>query len=115
MSPDSVAVSETTPAVGIREAVASPPSPESWQERDSGLEPQAAEEGAVEQTPLGLLRLMERYRASVELSPHTDATTGAGMFSWSSAELAEMFKTSLKMETYECSEYFMIAVVKRWL
>eukprot|EP00066_Takifugu_rubripes_P006823 XP_003971891.1 PREDICTED: cytospin-A-like [Takifugu rubripes] len=77
MSPDSVAVSETKAAVGIREAVASPPSPESWQERDSGVEPQAAEEGAGEQTPLGLLRLMERYRASVELSPHTDATTGA--------------------------------------
>ncbi|XP_056872426.1 cytospin-A-like [Takifugu flavidus] len=77
MSPDSVAVSETKAAVGIREAVASPPSLESWQERDSGLEPQAAEEGAGEQTPLGLLRLMERYRASVELSPHTDATTGA--------------------------------------
>lgn len=92
ISPDSVAVSETKVAVGIREAVASPPSLESWQERDSGLEPQATEG----QTPLGLLGLMERYRASVELSPHTDATTGAGMFSWSSAELAKMFKTSFK-------------------
>lgn len=81
ISPDSVAVSETKAAVGFREAVGSPPSLDSWQERDSGLEPQTAEERAGEQTPLGLLRLMERYRASVELSPHTDATTGAGMFS----------------------------------
>lgn len=81
ITPDSVAVSETKAAVGFREAVGSPPSLESWQERDSGLEPQAAEERVGEQTPLGLLRLMERYRASVELSPHTDATTGAGMFS----------------------------------
>lgn len=81
ISPDRVAVPETKVAVGFREAVGSPPSLERWQERDSGLEPPAAEEGVGEQTPLGLLRLMERYRASVELSPHTDATTGAGMFS----------------------------------
>lgn len=68
-------------AVGFREAVGSPPSVDSWQERDSGLEPQAAEERAVEVTPLGLLSLMERYRASVEKTSHTDATTGAaGMF-----------------------------------
>lgn len=67
--------------VGFKEAVGSPPSMDSWQERDSGLEPQAAEERAAEVTPLGLLRLMERYRASVEVTSHSDATTGAaGMF-----------------------------------
>lgn len=81
ISPDSAAVSETKAAAGVREAVGSPPSLESWEERDSGLEPQAAEERPGEQAPLGVLRLMERYRASVELSPHPGATTGAGMFS----------------------------------
>lgn len=81
ISPDSVADSETKMGVGFREAVGSPPSVDSWQERDSGLEPQAAEERVTEVTPLGLLRLMERYRASVEVTSHSDATTGAaGMF-----------------------------------
>lgn len=86
ISMDSVTGSETKAAVRCREAAGSPaslpppggwPLEESWQERDSGLEPQAAEERAGEETSLGLLRLTERYRASVELSRHTDAATGA--------------------------------------
>lgn len=83
---DSVAGSEVMAAVRCREAAGSPaslpppggwPSEESWQERDSGLEPQAAGERAKEDTSLGLLRLMERYSASVELNRRTDATAGA--------------------------------------
>lgn len=81
---DSVAGSEMKAAVRCSEAAGSPasqppaggwPLEESW-ERDSGLEPQAAEERAGEESSLGLLRLMERYRASVELTHHTDAATG---------------------------------------
>lgn len=83
ISMDSVPGSET---VRCREAAGSPaslPPPrgwlleESWQERDSGLELQAAEGRGGEEASLGLLQLMERYRASVELSRHTDAATGA--------------------------------------
>uniref|UniRef100_H3CZI3 Cytospin-A n=1 Tax=Tetraodon nigroviridis TaxID=99883 RepID=H3CZI3_TETNG len=85
ISVDSVTGSETKAAGRCREAAASPaglppprgwPSEESWQEPDSGLEPQAAEERR-EESSLGFLRLMERYRASVELSLHTDAAAGA--------------------------------------
>lgn len=50
---------------------------ESWQERDSGVEPQAAEERAGEEMTLVLLSLMEHYGASVGLTPHADITTGA--------------------------------------
>lgn len=53
------------------------PSEESWQERDSGLEPQAAEERAGDEMTLVLLSLMEHYGASIGLTPHTDVTTGA--------------------------------------
>ncbi|TMS12161.1 Cytospin-A [Larimichthys crocea] len=53
------------------------PSEQSWQERDSGLEPQAAEERAGEEMTLVLLSLMEHYRASLGLTPNTDVTTGA--------------------------------------
>ncbi|KAL7388257.1 hypothetical protein ABVT39_010239 [Epinephelus coioides] len=53
------------------------PSEQSWQERDSGLEPQAAAERAGEEMTLVLLSLMEHYRASLGLSPNTDVTTGA--------------------------------------
>lgn len=53
------------------------PSEESWQERDSGVEPQAAEERAGEEMTLVLLSLMEHYGASIGLTPHTDVTTGA--------------------------------------
>ncbi|XP_049914997.1 cytospin-A-like [Epinephelus moara] len=53
------------------------PSEQSWQERDSGLEPQAAMERAGEEMTLVLLSLMEHYRASLGLSPNTDVTTGA--------------------------------------
>lgn len=83
---DSVTGSEAKAAERCGEAAGSPaslplpagwPAEESWQERDSGLEPQAAEEQAGEETSLGSLRLTERYRAFVELSRHTDAATGA--------------------------------------
>ncbi|KAI3363679.1 hypothetical protein L3Q82_001304 [Scortum barcoo] len=53
------------------------PAEQSWQERDSGLEPQAAEERAGEEMTLVLLSLMEHYRASLGLTPNTDVTTGA--------------------------------------
>ncbi|XP_026197901.1 cytospin-A-like isoform X2 [Anabas testudineus] len=53
------------------------PSEQSWQERDSGLEPQAAAESAGEEVTLVLLSLMEHYRASVGLNPNTDLTTGS--------------------------------------
>lgn len=53
------------------------PSERSWQERDSGLEPQAAAESAGEEVTLVLLSLMEHYRASVGLNPNTDVTTGS--------------------------------------
>nr|XP_008283265.1 PREDICTED: cytospin-B-like [Stegastes partitus] len=53
------------------------PSEQGWQERDSGLEPQAAAERAGEEMTLVLLSLMEHYRASLGLTPNTDITTGA--------------------------------------
>ncbi|XP_069564598.1 cytospin-A-like [Brachyistius frenatus] len=53
------------------------PAEQSWQERDSGLEPQAAAEKAGEEMTLVLLSLMEHYRASLGLTPNTDVTTGA--------------------------------------
>lgn len=53
------------------------PSDESWQERDSGVEPQAAEERAGEEMTLVLLSLMEHYGASMGLTSHADITTGA--------------------------------------
>ncbi len=53
------------------------PAEQSWQERDSGLEPQAAAERAGEEMTLVLLSLMEHYRASLGLNPNTDVTTGA--------------------------------------
>lgn len=55
----------------------SPSEQSSWQERDSGVEPQAAAERAGEEMTLVLLSLMEHYRASLGLSPNTDVTTGA--------------------------------------
>ncbi|XP_062267482.1 cytospin-A-like [Platichthys flesus] len=53
------------------------PSEQSWQERDSGLEPQDAAERAEEEMTLVLLSLMEHQRASLGLSPKPDVTTGA--------------------------------------
>ncbi|MEQ2255918.1 hypothetical protein ILYODFUR_018821, partial [Ilyodon furcidens] len=53
------------------------PSEQSWQERDSGMEPQAAAERAGGEMTLVLLSLMEHYRASLGLTPNTDITTGA--------------------------------------
>ncbi|XP_019127499.2 cytospin-B [Larimichthys crocea] len=92
ISVDSAASSETNVsdaaarhgmAAGSPGSPASPPlsrespSEQSWQERDSGLEPQAAEERAGEEMTLVLLSLMEHYRASLGLTPNTDVTTGA--------------------------------------
>lgn len=92
ISVDSVACSETNvsdasarhgKAASSPSSPASPPpskgspSEQSWQERDSGLEPQAAAERAGEEMTLVLLSLMEHYRASLGLSPNTDVTTGA--------------------------------------
>ncbi|XP_068433101.1 cytospin-A-like isoform X1 [Clinocottus analis] len=53
------------------------PSEQSWQERDSGLEPQAAAERVGEEMTLVLFSLMEHYRTSLGLTPSTDVTTGA--------------------------------------
>ncbi|XP_035000255.2 cytospin-A isoform X1 [Hippoglossus stenolepis] len=53
------------------------PSEQSWQERDSGLEPQDAAERAEEEMTLVLLSLMEHQRASLGLTPKTDVITGA--------------------------------------
>ncbi|KAM6915705.1 uncharacterized protein FYW49_010537 [Xenentodon cancila] len=53
------------------------PSEQSWQERDSGMEPQAAAESSGEEMTLVLLDLMEQYGVSVGLTPGTDATKGA--------------------------------------
>ncbi|KAM4529760.1 uncharacterized protein V3H82_027782 isoform 2-T2 [Fundulus diaphanus] len=54
-----------------------PPSEQCWQERDSGMEPQAAAEGTGEEMTLVLHSLMEHYKASMGLAPNTDITTGA--------------------------------------
>lgn len=72
-------------AARSRKAELSPGSPvsraslseQNWQERDSGVEPQAAAERASEEMTLVLLSLMEHYRSSLGLSPNTDLTTGA--------------------------------------
>ncbi|XP_036941529.1 cytospin-A-like [Acanthopagrus latus] len=87
ISVDGVNCSETSDAAARQgKAASSPaslapsrgsPSEQSWQERDSGLEPQAAEERAGEEMTLVLLSLMEHYRASLGLTPNTDLTTGA--------------------------------------
>ncbi|XP_039981197.1 cytospin-A-like isoform X2 [Xiphias gladius] len=92
ISLDGIAASETNvseAAARHERAAASPgspaslppsrasPSEQSWQERDSGLEPQAAAERAGEEMALVLLSLMEHYRASLALNPKTDVTTGA--------------------------------------
>ncbi|XP_054475066.1 cytospin-A-like [Anoplopoma fimbria] len=53
------------------------PSEQSWQEGDSGLEPQAAAERVGEEMTLVLFSLMEHYRTSLGLNPNTDVTTGA--------------------------------------
>ncbi|XP_019953284.2 cytospin-A-like isoform X1 [Paralichthys olivaceus] len=92
ISVDSVASSETnvsdaaarhgTAAVSAGTPASLPPSRESpseqsWQERDSGLEPQDAAEKAEEEMTLVLLSLMEHQRASLGLTPKTDIITGA--------------------------------------
>lgn len=59
-----------TKAGGSSAGVPASPSGESWQERDSGLEPQAAEEGAGEEAAAAA-------DLGVETSPRPDASTGA--------------------------------------
>ncbi|XP_063758508.1 cilia- and flagella-associated protein 58-like [Eleginops maclovinus] len=53
------------------------PTEHSWQDGDSGLEPQAAADRAGEEMTLVLFSLMEHYRASLGLTHNTDVTTGA--------------------------------------
>lgn len=92
ISVDSVAASETNvsdAAARNEAAVGNPGTPVSlplsrgspsepcWNNRDSGLEPQATAERAGEEMTLVLLSLMEHYRASLGLTPSTDITTGA--------------------------------------
>ncbi|CAI5684111.1 unnamed protein product [Oreochromis niloticus] len=92
ISVDSVAASETNvsdAAARNEAAVGNPGTPVSlplsrgspsepcWNDRDSGLEPQATAERAGEEMTLVLLSLMEHYRASLGLTPSTDITTGA--------------------------------------
>lgn len=56
---------------------ASLPSEQSWQERDSGMEPQATAERAGEGIALVLLSLMDQYRVSLGITPNSDNTKGA--------------------------------------
>ncbi|KAM9779435.1 uncharacterized protein ACBT44_000841 isoform 1-T2 [Syngnathus typhle] len=53
------------------------PLEQSWQEKDSGLEPQAAAERSGEELSQALLGLMERHRTMLGLNLSTDATTEA--------------------------------------
>lgn len=53
------------------------PSEQSWQERDSGLEPQVIAERASEEMTLVLLSLMEHYQSCLGLAHNTDLTSGA--------------------------------------
>ncbi|XP_013875463.1 cytospin-A [Austrofundulus limnaeus] len=53
------------------------PAEQSWGERDSGMEPQAAAETDGHEMTLVLLSLMEHYRAPLRLTPNTDLTSGA--------------------------------------
>ncbi|XP_041720825.2 cytospin-A isoform X1 [Coregonus clupeaformis] len=48
-----------------------------WQERDSGLEPQAGPVRAREEMALALLNLLEHHRSTLGLSPGLDAPAGA--------------------------------------
>ncbi|XP_045916978.1 cytospin-A-like [Micropterus dolomieu] len=86
ISVDSISYSETKvsdAAASHRKAKLSPgspaslPSEQSWQEQDSGMEPQAAAERVREEMTLVLISLMDHYRASLGLTPNTDVTTGA--------------------------------------
>ncbi|XP_028253200.1 cytospin-B-like isoform X2 [Parambassis ranga] len=87
ISVDSIASSETNVSdaaarrekavVSLSSLCGGLPAEQSWQERDSGLEPQAAAERTGDEMTLVLLSLMEHYRASLGLTPNTDVTTGA--------------------------------------
>ncbi|KAG7508532.1 cytospin-A-like isoform X1 [Solea senegalensis] len=82
VSPSDTKVSERKTAGSAGIPASQPPSrgsplEQSWQERDSGVEPQAAAERAEEEMTLVLLSLMEHQRASLGLTPKTDVITGA--------------------------------------
>ncbi|XP_020352392.1 cytospin-A isoform X3 [Oncorhynchus kisutch] len=53
------------------------PLEQSWQDRDSGLEPQAGPERVREEMALALLNLLEHHRSTLGLSPGLDAPAGA--------------------------------------
>ncbi|XP_028295469.1 cytospin-A-like [Gouania willdenowi] len=74
---NTTAASHRAAAVGLGSPASLPLSEQSWQERDSGLEPQAAADRVGEEMTLVLLSLMEHYRSSLNLSPHSDVATGA--------------------------------------
>lgn len=71
----------TTAALSLErpreEVISGSPSEQSWQERDSGLEPQGAVERASEEMTLVLLSLMEHYQSSLGLAHNADLTSGA--------------------------------------
>ncbi|KAK7906638.1 hypothetical protein WMY93_015250 [Mugilogobius chulae] len=69
--------SDATSALSPDSPRQSSPSEQSWQERDSGLEPQAAVERASEEMSLVLLGLLEHYQSSMGLAHHTDVASGA--------------------------------------
>ncbi|KAK2856046.1 hypothetical protein Q5P01_004781 [Channa striata] len=88
ISVDSITSSETNVSDAARQgkAAGSPgspaslpptrsPSQQSWQERDSGLESQAAAESTEEEVTMVLLSLMEHYRASLGPTASTDVPT----------------------------------------
>nr|XP_057902073.1 cytospin-A-like [Doryrhamphus excisus] len=71
---------EEEAAVGLPSLTSVPasmpcPSEQSWQERDSGLEPQAAAERSSEELTLTLHGLVERYKTSMGVSPSTSMGT----------------------------------------
>lgn len=86
ISVDSINSSHTSVRDGTTAVLDSPiqeptsrgsPSEQSWQERDSGLEPQACAERASEEMTLVLLSLMEHYQGSLGLAPNPDLASGA--------------------------------------
>lgn len=76
-------------------------SEQSWLERDSGLEPQAAAERVGEEMNLVLLSLMEHYRASLCLAPNDDVTTGAVGRSFASNALVFLLEILFKVRVYD--------------
>ncbi|XP_023809042.1 cytospin-A isoform X1 [Oryzias latipes] len=76
---DAVAAEET-PVVSLESSTAlceGFPSELSWQERDSGMEPQGAAERAREDLTLALLGVMEHYKANLRVAPNMDIAVRA--------------------------------------